>query len=133
MCGLALCGVLGCERMTRAKQCVELIEAVNPAMQAIEAQSTGELTPAKLKLGARHYSSLAEKLGPLEFDDRQMALDVADFRRTLSQAAELCEELAQAKADSELAQAELVRRELTALKAPMSSSSYKMNAWCHAP
>src|SRR5690606_34334771 len=102
-------------------------------MQAIETQSSGELTPAKLKLSAQRYASLAEALGPLEFEDRQMALDVAAFRRTLSQAAELCEELAQAKAKNERAQAELVRRELEALRVPMKGSSYKMNAWCHSP
>jgi hypothetical protein len=125
--------LVGCERITRARQCAALVESVNGSMQAIRGAAEAGLSPALLETSADHYSALAESLGPMQFNDLQMALDVESFRRSLTQAAELCRELASAKAKNERAQAALLKRDLEALKAPMKTSAYKMNSWCAEP
>src|SRR5690606_5951237 len=81
--GSVLLGLLGCERITRVKQCVALVDAVNTAMDAIKSESEGKLDPGSLELAASHYAELAEVLGPMQFNDQQMALDVEAFRRLL--------------------------------------------------
>lgn len=137
-CHLSLIGLtclfqLGCERVTRARQCAELVESVNDSMHAIRSAAQAGLSPTLLESSAEQYSALAAKLGPMQFNDLQMALDVESFRRTLTQASDLCRQLATAKENNERAQAASLERELEALKVPMKTSAYKMNSWCGAP
>ena len=132
-CTLSCLLLLGCERITRARQCAVLVESVNGSMQAIRDAAEAGLSPELLEASAEHYAGLAATLGPMQFSDLQMALDVESFRRSLTQAAELCTELAAAKARNERAQAALLQRELEALKGPMKTSAYKMNSWCGEP
>lgn len=115
--------------MRRASQCERLSDTVNGAMHSIR-EETASITPQSLLAGARHYEALSRALGPMEFSDRQMAIDVESFRRSLDSAAYLCSELAKDLSKNELAQAALHRRDLDALKAPMKMQAYRMNNWC---
>ncbi len=132
---LALCVacLFGCERFERTKECAALADSVNAVMHSIQEENETGLAPANLRVCAKQYAQLADELGPMEFGERQMALDVAVFRRQLDQAAELTTDLARAKAHNELAEAALIGRELSALQAPMKGSAYKMNTWCQKP
>jgi hypothetical protein len=127
--GLLLLLLVGCERVRRASQCEELADKVNPTMSAVT-EETKSITPSTLRTGARLYASLAEALGPMQFSDRQMAMDVESFRRSLDSAARLSEQIADDLTQNELAQAALHKRDLEALKGPMKTQAYKMNAWC---
>lgn len=98
-------------------------------MQTIS-EETASITPASLRSGAQHYEALSQALGPMQFSDRQMAIDVESFRRTLDSAAYLCNELAEDLSNDELAQAALHKRDLDALKPAMKSQAYRMNSWC---
>jgi hypothetical protein len=93
-------------------------------------EETASITPESLRSVARHYEALSQALGPMQFSDRQMAIDVESFRRSLDSAAYLCSELADDLSKNELGQAALHRRDLDALKAPMKSQAYRMNSWC---
>ncbi|HEY6722407.1 MAG TPA: hypothetical protein VI197_00210 [Polyangiaceae bacterium] len=93
-------------------------------------EETANITPTSLRSGARHYEALSQALGPMQFSDRQMAIDVESFRRSLDSAAYLCNELAEDLSKKELAQAALHKRDLDALKGPMKSQAYRMNNWC---
>jgi hypothetical protein len=123
----------GCERISRARQCSSLVDSVNQTMDALKEEAEQALSPESLQRSARHYTVLADVLGPMEFNDRQMAVDVEAFRRLLVRAAELCVELSQARRQNEWARAALLKKELGALRTPMKASAYKMNTWCHAP
>lgn len=123
----------GCERVRRAQQCHELAETVNDTMSAIEQETEGNINAESLRSSAQRYSGLSEALGPMEFSDRQMALDVEAFRRTLTTAANLCEQLADAIKTNERAQAAQYKNQLEALKAPFKGHAYKMNSWCREP
>jgi len=129
VCGLAVCFLTGCERMRRASQCERLADAVNSTMRAITSD-TASITPASLRSGAAHYASLSQALGPMQFSDREMAIDVESFRRSLDSAAYLCTQLADDLSNHELAQAGLHKRDLEALKGQMKSQAYRMNSWC---
>lgn len=98
-------------------------------MRAV-AEETKSITPATLRAGARLYASLSQILGPMQFSDRQMAIEVESFRRSLDSAARITEQLADDLTQNELAQAALHRRDLEALRGPMKTQAYKMNAWC---
>lgn len=126
---LALSLLAGCDRMRRASQCERLADTVNTTMRTIS-EETASITPASLRSGAQHYEALSQALGPMEFSDRQMAIDVESFRRSLDSAAYLCHELAEDLSKNELAQAALHKRDLDALKAPMKLQAYRMNSWC---
>ncbi|HEU5074253.1 MAG TPA: hypothetical protein VFU02_08770 [Polyangiaceae bacterium] len=126
---LALWLLAGCDRLRRASQCERLADAVNGAMRSIS-NDTASITPASLHAGARHYEALSQALGPMQFSDRQMAIEVESFRRSLDSAAYLCQELAEDLDKNELAQAALHKRDLDALKGPMKSQAYRMNVWC---
>lgn len=129
VCGLAFLLLVGCDRLRRASQCERLADAVNETMQTITSE-TASITPASLREGARHYESLSQALGPMQFSDRQMAIDVESFRRSLDSAAYLCNELAEDLSKKELGQAALHKRDLEALKGPMKTQAYRMNSWC---
>lgn len=98
-------------------------------MRAVTSE-TASITPESLRAGAQHYATLSQALGPMQFTDRQMAIDVESFRRSLDSAAYLCNELAEDLSNKELAQAALHKRDLDALKGPMKSQAYRMNSWC---
>jgi len=115
--------------MRRASQCERLSDAVNKTMHSIT-QETSTITPSSLRAGARHYTGLSQALGPMQFSDRQMAIDVESFRRSLDSAAYLCGALAEDLSKRELAQAALHKRDLEALKGSMKSQAYRMNSWC---
>ena len=126
---LGLLCLVGCERVRRASQCDLLADSVNTTMRAV-AEETKSITPATLRTGARLYASLSQTLGPMQFSDRQMAIEVESFRRSLDSAARITEQLADDLTQNELAQAALHRRDLEALRGPMKTQAYKMNAWC---
>ena len=115
--------------MRRASQCERLADTVNSTMQAITSD-TASITPASLRSGAERYANLSLALGPMQFSDREMAIDVESFRRTLDSAAYLCNQLADDLSNHERAQAALHKRDLEALKGPMKSQAYRMNTWC---
>jgi len=98
-------------------------------MRAITSDTTS-ITPASLRSGADRYANLSQALGPMQFSDREMAIDVESFRRSLDSAAYLCNLLADDLSNQELAQAGLHKRDLEALKGPMKSQAYRMNTWC---
>ena len=123
----------GCERVRRARQCQRLADAVNDTMSAIEQETDDNITATSLRSSAQRYSDLSEALGPMEFSDREMALDVEAFRRTLTSAADLCHDLAEAVKSNERAQAAQYQNDLEALKVPFKSHAYKMNTWCREP
>lgn len=123
----------GCERVRRAQQCHELANAVNETMSAIEHETENNINAESLRSSAQRYSDLSEALGPMEFSDRQMALDVEAFRRTLTTAADLCRNLAAAVKSNERAQAAQYQNELEALKTSFKGHAYKMNSWCREP
>lgn len=115
--------------MRRASQCERLADTVNSTMHAITSD-TANITPASLRSGADHYANLSQALGPMQFSDREMAIDVESFRRSLDSAAYLCNLLADDLSNHERAQAALHKRDLEALKGPMKSQAYRMNTWC---
>lgn len=127
--GFGLLLLVGCERVRRASQCEALADSVNTTMSAVT-KETESITPTTLRAGAHLYASLSQTLGPMQFSDQQMAIDVESFRRSLDSAARLCEQLADDLTQNELAQAALKKRDLEALKGPMKTQAYKMNAWC---
>ena len=88
------------------------------------------ITPTTLRTASRLYTDLSQTLGPMQFSDRQMALDVEAFRRSIDTAALLSAQLADDLSQNELAQGALKKRDLEALKGPMKTQAYKMNTWC---
>ena len=122
--------VLACDRVSRIRQCAGLVDAVNGSMRGIGLAAGNESLEQGLVSNADRYVALAQQLGPMEFNDKQMALDVEAFRRLLMRAAELCEKLRAAVQSNERAQAALLGRELEALEGPMKASAHKMNTWC---
>lgn len=127
--GLGLLLLVGCERVRRASQCERLADSVNTTMKAV-ADETKSITPTTLRAGARHYASLSQTLGPMQFSDRQMALEVESFRRSLDSAALLTDQLADDLTRNQLGRTAVHKRDLEALRGPMKTQAYKMNAWC---
>jgi hypothetical protein len=126
-------GGTGCERITQARQCQELASTVNEAMERIREVSESKPTPEELHEASRAYANLAQHLGPLEFAEKQLAIDVAELNRILERAASATLELARARAGDERAQASLLERELQAMSLQMQAQGTKLDRACAKP
>ena len=69
----------------------------------------------------------------MEFNERQLALDVAALSRMLADASVVTNKLAMAILRDERAQASLLKRELVALGASMRANAAKLDRACSAP
>lgn len=121
-----------CERIGRARQCQRLAETVNEAMAEIGGEEQ-QLNQAGLLRAAAQYESLAQRLGPMEFSERELALEVASLNRLLSEASVTTKNLASAVADDERAQASLYKRELRTLGTQMKLQGNRIDRTCRGP
>jgi hypothetical protein len=124
--------LLGCERLGKARQCQKLAETVNEAMAQIGTQGSDTLSEERLREAAELYERLARELGPMEFSEKELALEVASLNRILVQAATTTTNLADAAAGDERAQASLIKRELGSLGSQMRLQGSKIDRTCRA-
>jgi hypothetical protein len=101
-------------------------------MAQIGTQGSDTLSEERLREAAELYERLARELGPMEFSEKELALEVASLNRILVQAATTTTNLADAAAGDERAQASLIKRELGSLGSQMRLQGSKIDRTCRA-
>jgi hypothetical protein len=102
-------------------------------MARITDETRGDLAEARLRRAAGLYDELAQNLGPMEFSEKQLAIEVASLNRLLLEASATTHDLADAVAGDERAQASILKRELDSLGTQMKVQGNKIDRTCRAP
>ncbi len=84
-----------CSPFRRVSECKEIVDTVNPRLDAIEALTPDAGTsPARYEKIAAGYAELGDQLGTLELSDPKLKTAVEDYRNLVTSTAEQCRTVA---------------------------------------
>jgi hypothetical protein len=134
LCLLFVLPLLGCGRIERTRQCMQLIESVNGAVDDIAArQDAGALGAHAEREIATRYEQLATELEARELDTPGLAKTVAEYRDVILETSRLVRRIADARDRSDPATLGLAKRELGGLARREKMLATRIDSTCQSP